>query len=132
MEVSSITDIVSLVILGLFGLTMITSILFGIKRGFAKALLRLITVVVSFVISLMVATLALDSLAGAWEGMTLLELVDSVPQLSGYLTEEYRAIVACYDVQTIEPVVNLLGALLILPLAFVIIFQRILLNFCSV
>ena len=125
-QVSSVSGIISLVILGLFALTMLSSVVFGLIRGFGKALLRFITVAFSFIVALMVATLALDKLSGYWEGMTLLELINSLnATLSGAIPEftpETEALIASFDVDTIEPIVNLLGAVIILPITFVIIF----------
>ena len=120
------TDLISLVILGLFALTMLSSVIFGLIRGFGKALLRFITVAFSFIVALMVATLALDKLSGYWEGMTLLELINSLgATLTGVIPEftpETEALISAFDVETIEPIVNLLGAVIILPIVFVIIF----------
>ena len=125
-QVSSVSGIISLVILGLFALTMLSSVVFGLIRGFGKALLRFITVAFSFIVALMVATLALDKLSGYWEGMTLLELINNLNvTLSGAIPEftpETEALIASFDVDTIEPIVNLLGAVIILPITFVIIF----------
>ena len=122
---AEIVDLAGYVILGLFVLTMLISVLFGLKRGFGKSLVRLITVIASFAVSYLVATSAMGMLEPLWKGKTLLELIDTVPGATASLTAEMSNLLASYDAEAMMPLVSLALSLVVLPILFVVVFYLI-------
>ncbi len=112
--------------LGIFGyvlLSVLSGLFFGIKRGFSKTLIRTITIVASAVGAVLVCYYASGALSSFLEGKTLEEVLKmALPNYEDVLNEQYRNIIACFDLETAALILKLLLCLIVLPIAFGLLF----------
>ena len=123
--IAQITDYAGLTILGVLGLTMLISVLYGLKRGLGKSLVRFITVAISAAASFIAAKSALGMLSPIWEGKTILELTRLVPGLSESLPENMVNLLSSFEAEAMMPLVSLMVSLFILPILFVAVFYLV-------
>ena len=118
----TIGSIASLVILGFAAIMILSGLLWGLKRGFSKSVVRLLTVALAAVASFFMCRFALDWVDGFVEEKTLEEIIRTV--YSGYDTIDvkYRNLIASVDTTTAYDLAKIVVALLVLPLAFVVFF----------
>ena len=124
----SIGAYVSVGIIALAALTLVLGVLFGMKRGFSKSVIRIFTVGASAVCSLysvkwickMIVDRA-DKIAG--DGKTLADVMDAYPGIASSLPETVRSITGEIDAQRATVVLMMIVALIVSPLLFIVIFQ---------
>ena len=119
-------SIVSLVIWAIFGVIVLAGVLFGLKRGFSRTVVRLATIVVSAVASFFIASNLDGAILGLMRDMAPIDmwdaLVEKVPTLSGAMSDEMRNLIASFDAETAEHLVAIFVSLVIIPLTFAVIF----------
>lgn len=122
-------SIASLVIWIAAGVFVLAGVLFGLKRGFSRTVVRLITVIVSAVAAYFVASNLGDTITKLMHGMTPIEIWDSIvarePALAGAMSEEIRNLVSSFDAEAAEHIVALFVCLVIVPIAFAAIFYAL-------
>ena len=111
------------------GLFVLAGILFGLKRGFSRTVVRLVTILVSAVAAYFIAANLGETITGLIHGMSPIEIWDTIaanqPSLAGVLSEEMRNLIASFDAELAEHVVALFVCLVIVPIAFSIVFYTL-------
>ena len=122
LQFKTVGAIVSAAILGFVALFIISGIIFGIKRGFSKSVVRLLTVVLAAGGAYFICSFAFVWISSFVEGKSLEEVLRIV--ISNYdslLNEKYRNVIASIDSSTAYDLAKLLVALFI-PFIFVFVF----------
>ena len=114
---------ISLGILCTVGGFILTGLLFGLKRGGAKTLLRLITVLASAIAAFCIVNAATAELESIFVGRSLEELlIEFVPDYTAQVPENWRNLIACFDAEVAERILFLAVYLVAVPLVFVVLF----------
>ncbi len=114
---------IALGIFAVFVIFAISGLLFGLKRGFAKTLLRLITIAVSALASFALIIWVFDFVDGWFAGKTMTEAIVSVwPDYTSVADEGVQKLVSSFDVATAERLLMLVASLVVAPVIFVGVF----------
>ncbi len=121
---------ISLAITIIAAFFILSGILFGLKRGFSRTVVRLLTVALSAVGAYFIAASLSGIISGYAEGLTLMELVDKgiifAAQVSGGLViaipDEIRNLISSFDAEISIYLVRLIVSLLLVPFVFVAVF----------
>ena len=101
----------------------LAGLVWGLKRGISKTLLRLITVLASAVAAFCIVNAATAWLEGLFVGRSLEELLTQyVPSYTTSVPENWRNLIACFDAETAERILFLAVYLVLVPVAFVLVF----------
>ena len=121
-----ISAYISLSIYIIMGVAIIGGIVFGLRRGFGKTIIRLITVVVSLVAAYIIASSLSGLIATFFEGKTLSEAISAfsdwvggfVPGFTIVIPEEIQDILNYFDTETVQNLLSLVICLFITPVLF--------------
>ena len=121
---------ISLSVWSFIAISLITGLIFGLKRGFYRSVIRLLTVALSAVAAYFAAASIGGIIYAKTDGMTLLEMFDAIagaleayyPGISGILGEDMRALVGSFDAEVAALLVSLLSGLLAAPVVFAVAF----------
>ena len=99
-------------------------LIFGFSRGFSKSVIRLITIALSAVGSLMVMNIAFDFIDTLIYGMSIEELIlKYVPFLyDGMIPENWQNLIACFDAETAQRLIYLISGIILFPVIFLMVF----------
>lgn len=114
---------IALGIFAVFVISAISGLLFGLKRGFAKTLLRLITIAVSALASFVLIIWVFDFVDGWFAGKTMTEAIVSVwPDYTSVADEGVQKLVSSFDAATAERLLMLITSIVVAPVIFVGVF----------
>lgn len=112
--------------LGIFAFIVISAIsglIFGLSRGFAKTLLRLITIAASAVASFALIIWVFDFVDGWFAGKTMTEVITGIwPDYTTVADEGVQKLISSFDAETAERVLMLVASLVVAPAVFVGVF----------
>lgn len=124
----SVGSYISLGILIFVALYALTGLLFGLKRGFGKSTIRIITIIASLVVSFLMVGAANNALLAWCDGKTLEQAITEVyPDYANAVDESTRHIIASFDLVTAQYIILLVSAIIVMPIAFLVSF--VILNF---
>ncbi len=121
---------VSLSIWGVLAVAVLSGILFGFKRGFYRSVIRTLSIALAAVASYYTAAAIGGVVYERTEGMTLVDIFDDIanalssfyPDAGNLLSEDMRALLGSFDAEVAGQLISLVTALILIPIAFSIIF----------
>lgn len=111
---------ISLGIMIFFAATVLFGVIFGLKRGFFKTLVRIITIVAAAVLTILLIFWIFQYIGDWFAGKTLPDAIRAV--WSNYDTsvdEKTRQLIASFDAQTAERIIMMAFSLFAVPVIFI-------------
>ena len=115
---------ISLFILAFVGISAFFALIFGFKRGFSKSIVRIITMAIAAVGAFLIASNIGSAVASAFGEITLLDFIKQIEATSGAFFDDPAIydLIGSFDAETTTTILSLVVSLLIVPIAFVIVF----------
>ena len=125
-----ISGYISLGITAVALLFILSGVLFGLKRGFSRTVVRLLTIVISAVAAYFIAASMSGAVTALIGEMTLIELIDKCIELAASaspdvvitIPDELRNLLSSFDAETTLCLSQLILSLVLVPTVFVLAF----------
>ena len=123
---TSIGGWISLGLIAFALLTILVSMFYGLKRGFGKTVIRIVTIAAAAGIAYFVAMGITDFIDSQVAGMTLEELITKYyADYETAVQPEIREIIASFDIETAQLIVDVVIAIVTAPVVFIAAFYII-------
>ncbi len=123
---SSIGGWISLGLIAFALLTILVSMFYGLKRGFGKTVIRIVTIAAAAGIAYFVAMGITDFIDSQVAGKTLEELITTYyADYETAVQPEIREIIASFDIETAQLIVDVVIAIVTAPVVFIAAFYAI-------
>lgn len=123
---TSIGGWISLGLIAFALLTILVSMFYGLKRGFGKTVIRIVTIAAAAGIAYFVAMGITDFINSQVAGMTLEELITKYyADYETAVQPEIREIIASFDIETAQLIVDVVIAIVTAPVVFIAAFYVI-------
>ncbi len=123
---ASIGLYLSFAVFVLIGVSVLFGIIHGLRRGFGKSVVRLITVIVAAVLSYVALIWALGFLDGWFAGKTVSDMIAFFsPDYRAGLDEGTLAMIDSIDAATAERIIMVVAVLVVTPILFIVLFYLI-------
>lgn len=121
-EMNSVASIIGAAILVLFLLIVIFKMIGGIRQGFWRQLIRTGRFVAAGIISFIIASGISGAIVGMFNEDTFNDLLAKVESMGVPVTDSVRTIISCFNPDTFEYLLLLPAAVILVPLAFTLLF----------
>lgn len=119
---SSIGGWISLGILAYVALTVLLGLIAGLRRGFTKTLIRIITTVVAAAAAFFAVSWIIGAIDSVFAGKTLEEVITSFYADYQSIDPKVREIISAFDAETAELLVGGIFGLILAPIVFIVAF----------
>lgn len=114
---------ISLGILAVAAISILYGMFLGLKRGFSKTVIRILTIAVAAVLSYVLAISITGFIDGQFAGKTLEEVILTYfPSYETAVDEKTREIIAAFDAETAQLILSVVIAIVVSPIVFVVVF----------
>ncbi len=122
----SVSSIISLVVLGIFGLLTLVGALKGLSRGISRQVIRTATIIISVILSIVLVKFSYNAIFSYFEGKTIEDIVNQISSIAASYNVEINpedfADLYNFETETVVYILAIPLALVVMPLAFTVSF----------